>query len=249
MSTKPRLLPYLMGTGTFSRRWDAYDAIKAGRVIINGKIVKNPHYTVKKEALVFIDGKSVTAVRSLYLAVYKPKGVICQKSRKEERTILGIVLEQIKMGKQEFSSLFPIGRLDKDTTGLILITNDGKFQEQVASPDHLVAKTYIADLDREISSADKEKIEEGVMIPADFGYKREMFLAKGVVEKSQGNQVTLIITEGKKRQVRLMFLELGYKVTSLCRLSIGRLSLKDLGLTKEGMVKELSKKEAVLACQ
>ena len=248
MSRKTRLIQYLLRTGMFERREEAALAIMRSRITVDGRIITNPNFEIREKSVVCLDGKQVFKVRDIYLAINKPEGVLCQKSRKNsDRTVFSIIKEKIpSMSEYELNSLFSVGRLDKDTTGLLIVTNDGRLNELMMKPDRKVEKTYIARLDRAISEDAIRKLRAGVFIPVEdeVGKKSEHKTEGCSAERIKSNEVRVTIHEGKKRQVRLMFETVGFRVVALKRVSIGRISLERLGIEKDGDMKEINKEQA-----
>ncbi len=248
MSRKIKLIQYLARTGEFEEREDAARAIMRGHVTVEGKKITNPNYEIKENALIALNSRQISRLRDIYLALNKPTGIFCQKSRdRKEKTIYSFIRKKrFPLSGKEINSLFSIGRLDKDTTGLLIITNDGKLNELMMMPNNKVEKTYIATIDKEISENSLLLLKKGVTIPIeDFRGKKSEYKTKECsLEKLPNNQVKITISEGKKRQIRLMLSAVGLKVLSLKRVSIGRLSLSSLGIEKEGDIKEITKEQA-----
>jgi pseudouridine synthase len=248
MSRKIRLVQYLVRTGEFEERYAAARSIQLGHISVNGKVVPNPNFEIKESAVVALNGRQISQMKRIYLALNKPKGIFCQKSKdREAKTIYSFIhKKRLPFTGQEINSLFSVGRLDQDTTGLLIITNDGKLNELMMRPDRKVEKEYIAVIDKEITEDALSKLRTGVTIKIeDFNEKRIDYTTKECsAEKLPGNRVKITISEGKKRQVKLMLASIGHAVLSLERTSIGNLTLARLGIEKEGSIKEISEKEA-----
>ncbi len=162
----------------------------------------------------------------------KPKGVISATEDLREKTVLDLL-----SGEYKKFDLFPAGRLDKDTTGLLLLTTDGKLAHEILSPKKHVTKTYIAVLDKEAQQSDKEAFLEGIVL--DDGYKTK----PGILEISDSDKhvCTVFISEGKFHQIKRMFADRGKKVLELKRIKMGGLCLDESLLP--GEYRELSMEE------
>lgn len=209
-----RLLIFLSRTGACSRR-KALDFIKLGRVSVNAKKVTEPSFSVCDTDQIALDGKSVTLKKHVYVLLNKPKGVVTSVADKfAEKTVLDLMPENLKY-------LFPVGRLDKDTTGLLLLTNDGDLSYRLTHPSFEVDKIYEVVLNKKLLPSDKEFLERGVVLD---GKKT----SPCVISKSGAIQFEMTIHEGRKRQIRRMFSKKGYEVVDLCRLHQGPLNLRGL---------------------
>ena len=176
-------------------------------------------------------------VKKMYFALNKPQGFICQKSPGEKSVY--DLLESLKLPKPHTSSLFAVGRLDKDTEGLIVITNDGKLSDRLAKPERNISKKYLAELEKPITPEQISSMESGIEIIVDGKpYKTKPCAIKSI----DGNKLEITIYEGKKRQIRKMFDSIGNKVVYLKRVSIGGLQLGNL---KPGEIKQLTKEEII----
>lgn len=214
------------------------EQIRKGQVSVNGKIQKDPGTKVdEKNDVILLNGKRILYKPYVYYLLHKPKGCITATRDSKEQTVMDVFCNSIR-SKQEgelsgipIRDLFPVGRLDKDTTGLLLITNDGELAHKLLSPAHHVEKTYLVCVDKELTEEAVEKLTEGV----DIGEKKRTRPARIEVQSERNCLIT--ITEGKYHQVKRMFQAVGYQVVSLHRLSMGGLSLpEDL---KEGQAREL----------
>jgi 23S rRNA pseudouridine2605 synthase len=211
-----RLQKFLSAAGIASRR-HAEDLIKAGKVKVNGQVVREMGVKVdpaKDE--VRVDNKKVKPVAQLiYLAFNKPKR--CMTTRDDPRkrkTVFDFLPPELR------NAVWPIGRLDFNTEGLLLFTNDGDLTHRLTHPSFEHEKEYEVQLDKELSSGRVEKIEGGMDIDGKRTAPAKLRL--------QGTTVYLTIHEGMNRQVRKMFGELGYSVRNLKRVRIGKLKLADI---------------------
>lgn len=221
-----RLLIFLARTGSCSRR-KALDSIKSGHVCVNGQKVTEPSFPIKDADIVLWNNRRVTIQEKVYILLNKPKGVTTTAAdRFAEKTVLDLL-------PRRFKHLFPVGRLDKDTTGLLLLTNDGDLAYSLTHPSFEVDKTYMALLDKKLSAEDKRILESGIMLDG-----KKTALCR--ISKSGHTDVRVTIHEGRKRQIRRMFASLGYYVVDLCRLRQGPLNLGNL---KTGAWRFLEKDE------
>lgn len=213
-----RLDKYLadMNLGT---RAQVKEYIKKGKVQINGQIQKKPEIKVniyKDEIL--MDGKQVKYISYEYYMLYKPKGVVSATQDKRDKTVVDLIF-----GKNR-KDLFPVGRLDKDTEGLLLITNDGELAHRLLSPKKHVEKTYFAKIQGAVTEEDRKKFREGI----DIGEEKLTLPAKLSVLKMEAiSEVEVTIVEGKFHQVKRMFAAIGKPVLYLKRLSMGSLTLDE----------------------
>jgi len=237
MSKKISLKQYLMKTGKFEKVADAVNAIKENKVTLNGKIVAIPNYFFNPEKILVRCGdEKIKKVSKLYFLMNKPAGLICQKSE-DEKTIYDIL--KSKVDESHVNSLFAVGRLDKDTEGLLIITNDGKLAETIMHPAHEITKKYFAVLEKNLDKKDAIALEKGIIIELeDEPYKTRPAKIRIVKDK----EVYVSITEGKKRQVKRMFESIGNRVVQLKRVSIGGVSL---GKLETGEIMQISKEELV----
>lgn len=207
--------------------------IGEGRVGVNGRIVREPAFRCSLAAdRISIDGAPVRArAAATVIAMHKPAGVVTTRSDERGRKTVYDVLGET--GKW----LFPVGRLDKETSGLLILTDDHRLGERLTNPDSKVPKTYVAGLDREMSERDAERLRRGLTAGG------ESYLPALVRTRRGSAEVEITIVEGKNRQVRRMCESLGYEVLSLVRTSIGRLTL---GTLKPGEVRRLRREDLLL---
>ena len=151
-----QLNKFLAHAGVCSRR-KAVELIVAGEVTINGKRIVEPGYQVKEADQVAVQGKRLMHEKKVYLLLNKPKGYITTVSdERERRTVLDLIKPEIKQ------RVYPVGRLDRNTTGVLLLTNDGELANRLSHPSHGVQKTYLVTLDAGLTATDLEKIKKGV---------------------------------------------------------------------------------------
>jgi len=230
MSGREDLLKVLTGAGVGSRRKVAA-AIMEGRVTVNGKVAENLRQPVdsRKDRITF-DGVEINPVTEehVYLVLNKPPEVLSTVSDDRGRkTVTDFIPE-----KYRHLRLYPAGRLDKDSTGLLLMTNDGELTNRLTHPRYNHEKEYLVALDREITTEESNRLEKGIVL-------EDGITAPAKVSKLKGNPgyvYSVVIHEGRKRQVRRMFETLGCRVLGLARIRIGGLNLGDL---KEGEIREI----------
>ena len=231
-----RLDKLIADAGAASRR-EAKALVRAGRVRIDGSIASSAEQKLDPEvSRVYVDGVELDYRRSRYIMMHKPNGVLSATEDAGQRTVIDLLPEELR--RQE---LFPVGRLDKDTTGLLLLTNDGSFAHSIISPRKYVAKVYRAAVTGVLDVEDVSAFEKGIVL-ADGTV---CLPARLDIERPSVGIVT--VYEGKYHQVKRMFAATGKHVTALHRLSIGGLSLDpDL---KPGQFRDLSEEEKRLIFQ
>lgn len=218
-----RLQKAMAHRGIASRR-KCEDLIQAGRVAVNGEIVRELGTKVSEDDVISLDGREVPVRKDspVYIILNKPKGYITTvKDPQGRKTVMDLVsnLE---------CRIYPVGRLDYDTEGLLLMTNDGEMSYALTHPSHRVDKTYLA-LVRGIPSKESlEKLRHGVELEDGITSPAQVEL----LSKGRQSRVRIIIHEGRKRQVRRMLKAVGHPVLSLRRIQFGPLSLKGLPLGK-----------------
>jgi 23S rRNA pseudouridine2605 synthase len=227
------LIRLLTTSGIGSRRWIAA-IIKRGGISVNGTVVESFNEPVDPaKDVIAIDGKpiSVKAEPVIYLALNKPKGIISSTSDKRGfKTVIDILPEKYRQFR-----LYPVGRLDKDSTGLTLLTNDGDFALRLTHPRFEKEKEYVVRIGQSLKAEDRMKLQDGVRL--DDG-KTSPARVKALKYPPFSYSVT--IHEGRKRQVRRMFAALGYRVLELKRVRIGGLRLASLA---EWEIRELTPTE------
>lgn len=227
-----RLDKYLadMGIGT---RSEIKEIIKKGQVSVNGASVKRPEFKVDPEMdIVTLNGKKIAYAKFSYYMLNKPAGYVSATEDEIHKTVLDIL--EVPQ-KKDF---FPVGRLDIDTEGLLLITNDGALAHKLLAPKKHVKKTYFAKIRGRVDDTDVTRMKAGL----DIGEKKPTLPAELVILTSDEiSEICLTITEGKFHQVKRMFEAVGKEVLYLKRLSMGTLSLDDT--LKPGQYRPLSEKE------
>ena len=228
---KTTLLRFLTQSGSGSRRAMA-DAIRERRVIVNDRIAEDFRQEIDPARdTVLLDGHRVGSLqaRKVYLMLNKPAGVITTtRDERGRRTVLDFVPPEYRGFR-----LFPVGRLDKDSTGLILLTNDGDLTLRLTHPRFEHEKEYLAAVEGMLDPKDRRKLESGVELADGLTSPARIRPVRGVPPFNY----RIAIHEGRNRQVRRMFEFLGYRVLALRRVRVGTLELGDL---KEGEVRSLS---------
>ena len=227
---KIRLDKFLADRGVGSRR-ELKDIIRSGRVSVNGVPVREAERKLDPEAeQVSLDGELISAPRLRYWMLDKPLGVVTATEDAREKTVLDLLPPELRR-----LGLFPVGRLDKDTSGLLILTNDGEFAHRVISPKSAVEKCYYAKVDGELNEEDVDAFREGLVL------RDGTRCLPAKLELLEPGVCLVRVTEGKYHQVRRMLASRGKPVLELRRLSVGTLEL-DEGLGPGGW-KELDEKD------
>ena len=224
-----RLDKVIASQGKYSRS-EVKKLISKKKVIVNGKIAEKSDMKIdEKNTVIEIDGEKVSTEKYAYLMLNKPEGYISSTEDKSALTVLDLLPEEYS--KRDF---FPAGRLDKDTTGLMIITNDGKLAHNILSPKKHVKKVYDVTIDIDVTEDMVKRFAEGIKLN-DFQCKKAKLIITGK------NTARVIITEGRYHQIKRMFGCCKAKVTKLHRIGMGNLVLpEDLA---EGSYRELSDEE------
>lgn len=209
-----RLDKFLSNESGISRK-DIKSIIKNGRVSVNNNIITNPEFKIDSEKdSIFLDSNKINHTGKIVIAMNKPNGVICSTEKGSTPTVIDILPPDLKV-----KGLSPAGRLDKDTTGLVIITNDGDLIHRLISPKKHVSKQYNVTLSRPFESFYITAIKRGITL--SNGEK----CLPARVEQSGVKNCKLILTEGKYHQVKRMFAALGNNVEKLERVAIGKFIL------------------------
>lgn len=214
-----RLDKFISTTTTLSRA-EAKKVIKKG-ILINDKLIKTPDYKIDEfKDQVIVNGNRLVYQKYVYIMMNKPKDTISATEDAIERTVVDILRDEDRIYK-----VFPVGRLDKDTEGLMLLTNDGELAHKLISPKKDVEKKYYVEVSGELKNEHLKIIKEGVIL--EDGYRCRPARLE-ILHSSEGNsKANIFITEGKFHQVKRMMKSLGATVTYLKRLSIGSLKLDE----------------------
>lgn len=228
------LIQYVAAYSGYSRR-KAGDLIKDRRVTVNNVVKRKPWYIVQEDDLIAFKGGDLILPKrgsaKFYILLNKPAGVITSMSDEEGRYDVGML---IKGASKE--RLFPVGRLDKDTTGLLLCTNDGQLAQKLSHPRFSVAKEYAVTLDKPVTPEHLKNLYTGIFLPeGKIRFDRAVY-----APKKRKFVVIVEIHSGKKRIIRRLFLKLGYKVRQLDRIGYARLTKRRL---KQGNWRKLTSLE------
>lgn len=219
-----RLNKYISSLNIASRR-EADKLIKDGKVKVNGKIIINPAIQVDKKDKIICDIENYKNEK-IYIKLNKPVGYVVSNNKKEGKPIYKLLDEKLK-------KLYPVGRLDKDSKGLILFTNDGIFSRKIIGEESECEKEYYVKLEGNISDGALKKLEFGISLD---GKK----LKPAIVKRVSKNSFNIILKEGRNRQIRRMCEKVGFEVILLKRLRISNIYLNDL---EEGKFEYLTKDE------
>ena len=229
-----RLQKRIAESGICSRR-KAEELITAGRVKVNGQVVKILGTKVSGDDVIEVDGKVIENEIKKYYVINKPRGVVCTASDDLNRTtIIDILPESVK--KQR---IYPVGRLDYDTKGVLLLTNDGEFMNALVGPKSGIEKEYLVRAKGILTMTDVKNLTEGVVINNKKTLPANVLLES--FDRIHGSTlVRITITEGNYHQVKEMFKAIDHEVKKLTRVRFGNITINNL---KEGEIKELSIKE------
>lgn len=222
MISKPSMtLDRVLSRLGVASRADAREAIRHGRLKINGRVIRDPNHWVYTDAdVVHLDGRRLKAAPKLYVLFYKPKGVITSHGDPEGRQTVYERLRELPRW------VAPVGRLDKDTSGLLIMTNDTEFASFIASPESRVPKTYRVKTNGLMPAESIETLAAGVRM-ARGDWARPLGVRR-LEDRGKYTWLEVILTEGKNREVRRMVEAIGFKVLKLVRTAIGPLTLEGL---------------------
>lgn len=215
-----RLQKFMAQCGVASRR-SSEDIIKQGRVRVNGEIVDYMGYEVDEDVdVVEVDGARIrTEAKKYYIVLHKPKGYVTTVSDEFDRPTVMELVKDIR------SRIYPVGRLDYDTSGLLIMTNDGDFANILTHPSHAVNKAYIAQLNNLPDANELNTLRKGVMLDGKLTSPARVEVLKATKHNCE---IKVTIHEGRNRQVRRMFEAIGAEVTMLKRISVGNVTLGNL---------------------
>ena len=250
---KIRLHQFLSKSGVFSSKREIKEAIWNGEILINDSIVKDIKFEFNANTKnVSYRGKILKLPeKNHYFIVNKPAGYICSRLNNQEREFgKKSIFELFKdrLSKNVYQSLVTVGRLDEDTTGLLLVTTDGKIVDRITNPENHIPKKYLVKTELEITEEEIVAIRKGISIKIIEDYHTEEYVSRPAEITLQDVDIAILtIDEGKKRQIRRMFDTLGNYVLSIHRLSIGNMELEDYSV-KKGHFKEISIEEILQNC-
>ncbi len=229
-----RLNKYIAHCGISSRR-GAADIIKNGKVKVDGKVVVDiGHRVMEGQIVTFNDKKVAPEVNKVYVLINKPKGYITTvKDERGRKTVMDI------LGGKVAERIYPVGRLDRMTSGLLLMTNDGDLAKRLSHPSHEVKKIYRVFLDKNFKPTDLEKLKAGITLEDG----KTAVDNANYIDGSARNEVGIELHSGKNRIIRRMFEYLGYEVKRLDRVYYAGLTKKDLS---RGWFRHLTKREVIM---
>ncbi len=217
MDKKERIDKIIANQGLASRS-EVKAMVRRGEIILNGAVVKDSSVKASYSDEILVNGQAINQTKYTYIMLNKPRGVVSASNDKRDKTVVDILPDELKR-----KNLFPAGRLDKDTVGFCLITDDGDFAHKILSPANHVTKTYIARLSNPIDyEKSKKAFDEGIIL-ADGTVLLSAVLSE--IEGGDKPAYKVIIKEGKYHQVKRMFLSCGAEVEFLERIKIGGLPL------------------------
>jgi 16S rRNA pseudouridine516 synthase len=221
-----------LGYGT---RKEVKSLIKSGVVKVNGMLARDNSLKIDPaNCKIEVAGDNIEYRKNIYILMNKPEGVVSATFDNFDETVIDILEPEYQAFKP-----FPVGRLDKDTRGLLIITNDGELNHRLISPKNHVDKVYYAEIDKSLDEYDVNRFKNGIVLKD--GYKCMPALLHIMESGSDGSRVKVIIQEGKFHQIKRMFNSLGKNVVYLRRIQFGPIKLEDS--LDEGKYRELSKEE------
>lgn len=225
-----RINKYIASAGVTSRR-KADELIEEGKVRVNGAVLMNPGYHVEDGDVVEVNGIEIRPANKLvYYLLNKPTGYVTSTADEEGRAVVTeLVPDTVRV--------FPVGRLDYNTSGLLILTNDGELSNKLMHPRHEFNKTYLARVNGIVSRAEASRLEKGVDIG---GFVTSPAEVKLIRHDKNSTIVEITIHEGKNRQVRRMFKAINHPVEELCRTGLGKLTIGKLAV---GQCRKLSPAE------
>ena len=238
MSTLLRLDKFLADVG-IGTRTQVKQIIRKGQIQVNGTVIKKPEYKIDTQKdRVAASGEELSYQKYRYFMLHKPAGCVCATEDRKEKTVLSLVPEEYR------KDLFPVGRLDKDTEGLLLLTNDGDLAHRLLAPKKHVDKTYYAKIEGQVTEQDVEAFREGIDIGDD---KLTMPAVLEILHSSDISEIQVTIQEGRFHQIKRMFEAVGKKVLYLKRLTMGPLHLDPL--LGPGEIRPLTEEEVKALCE
>lgn len=219
-----------MGTRSEVKKW-----IRSGRVLLDGRVAKRPEEAVEEVTEVLLDGERVCYYEHEYFMLYKPAGVVSATRDRRERTVVELIT------CPHSRELFPVGRLDKDTEGLLILTNDGALAHDLLSPKKHVEKTYFVRVQGQVTQEDIELFAAGMDIGDEKPTKPARIFEQRTLNAGEETELKVTITEGRYHQIKRMFQKAGKPVRYLKRLSMGGLVLDDA--LEKGGFRRLTREE------
>lgn len=220
--TEQRLQKVLAAAGIDSRR-NCEELILSGEVRVNRKVVDTlPAFVDPDKDVITVSGRKIRAAQKVYFLLNKPKGVICTNSDPQGRKK---AIDLVPANER----IFCVGRLDADTTGLIILTNDSELTNRLTHPRYEIAKTYVARIKGQIAGEQVEKLKKGIWLAEGKTGRASVKILK---RRHNESSIEIIIRQGLNRQVRRMLAKIGMPVKSLTRTRIGKLTIRGLGVGK-----------------
>jgi 23S rRNA pseudouridine2605 synthase len=214
-----RLQKFLAEAGVASRR-RCEELIQGGRVTVNGQPVRVLGSKIDPERdAVAVAGEAVAIERKVYIALHKPPGVLCTNRDTHNRPRV------VDLLPRSLPRLYTVGRLDQDTEGLLLLTNDGSFSLRLTHPRYKMSKTYLVEVEGELKSTEITRLLGGVRSEGELLRADRIFQ---VHARSRATELRLVLSQGRKRQIRRMMAAVGHPVKRLVRLAVGPISLGNL---------------------
>lgn len=201
-------------------RKEVHQLIKQGTVTVNGEVVKTPKQQVKESDEVAVSGQQINYQKYHYFLLNKPKGVLSVTEDRNQRTVISLLKPQ-----DRYQGITPVGRLDKDTTGLLLLTNDGQLNHELLAPNKHVDKVYHADIAGVVDEAAVKKFAAGMTLGDGTKLKPAELKILEQDRVKNSSKIEIKIHEGKYYQIKRMFGAVGMKVVELERISMGKLTL------------------------
>ena len=229
-------LDKILSTQLNISRTDAKQMIKKGRVSVNGIPAKSGDVKVADADIVAVDGNEISYSRFVYIMMNKPKGVISASDGKGEKTVVDLVPSDMQR-----RGLFPAGRLDKDTTGFVLLTDDGEFAHSILAPSRHIDKTYVVTLDKPVTPDAVADFRSGMELNGE-----RLLQADAEIISEDATVCRVVLRQGLYHQIKRMFKKHGLTVLELKRVKMGNLPLDDSLLP--GECRYLSQKELDLIC-
>lgn len=223
-----RLQKVIAESGVASRR-KAEELIAQGKVSVDGKVITEMGFIVKKGAKIQVNGKAIQRENKVYYLLNKPKKYICSNADEHDRPIVTSLIESNER-------IFPVGRLDYDTTGLIILTNDGGFANEMTHPRYHIPKVYEVDLKGILTTEHIKALEKGIMLEGKLTLPTKIRITNKDFSKKQ-TTLDIKLSEGRNHQVKKMFDYFGYPVTRLNRKQFGFLTINDLAVGKSRKLK------------
>ncbi len=225
-------LDKIISNRTGISRKDAKAAISVGKVSVSGKIVRSSDFKVGENDEIFLEGNKISGKAHLYIVLNKPKGYVSATEDPEQKTVIELVPPELFR-----NGIFPAGRLDKDTTGLMIITDDGDFAHRILAPKKHVPKKYAVTIDLPVTEKMERDFADGIELSDGICKAAKLF-------RTGEYTCEVTLSEGRYHQIKRMFGCFGAKVTELHRLSMGGFSLPEDLLP--GECRELTEKELAL---